>query len=166
MTESRNNKIHPLAILGAFIFALVLLGFAYIIFNKSAEKANAPDQQAVYNITLIAAPTQTATVFVPTQLPTPTQPAPNILPDDTIGVGSFVKVVGTKGLGLNIRNSPGRVKRLTFLPWTLRCSKSLAVPKSLMISFGGSSKPLMMPIAPVGRLKTIWNASGKTFLKT
>lgn len=115
MTKSRNNKIHPLAILGAFVFALVLLGLAYIIFNKSAEKAHAPDQQAVYNITLIAAPTQTATVFVPTQPPTPTQPAPNILPDDTIGVGSFVKVVGTKGLGLNIRNSPGRGQTINFL---------------------------------------------------
>jgi hypothetical protein len=115
MSESNNRRIHPLAILGALFFAAVLLGLTYIIFDKSAQSALKPEEDTVYDITIFPAPTATPTVFAPTELPTPTQPAPDILPEGTIGIGSFVKVIGTKGLGLNIRSSPGRGQAINFL---------------------------------------------------
>ena len=115
MTESKSRRIHPLAMIGALVFALLILGLTYFFFNSSARKLNHPNEQPIYNITMIAAPTPTPTIFAPTQLPTPTPLAPNILPEGAIGIGSFVKVVGTSGLGLNIRSSAGRGQSVNFL---------------------------------------------------
>jgi|LSQX01.2.fsa_nt_gb hypothetical protein len=115
MSESTNRRIHPLAILGAILFALIILGLAYWAFRRAANGAPNQTEEPVYNMTIFPAPTQTPTVFVPTQLPTPTSEAPDILPEDAIGVGSFVKVVGTKGLGLNIRAAAGRGQNINFL---------------------------------------------------
>ena len=115
MSETPNRRIHPLALLGAVLFALLVVGLAYWAFSNAAKRAQDNGEAPVYNMTVFPAPTQTPTVFAPTQLPTPSPEAPDILPEGAIGVGSFVKVVGTKGLGLNIRSAAGRGQTVNFL---------------------------------------------------
>ena len=115
MSGTSQRRIHPLAILGAVLFALLIVGLAYWAFIRAAAGASDLAEQPIYNMTIIPAPTQTPTVFAPTQLPTPTAEVPDILPEGAIGIGSFVKVVGTKGLGLNIRAAAGRGHTVNFL---------------------------------------------------
>lgn len=115
MNDSSQRRIHPLAILGAVLFALLIVSLAYWAFKRAASGTPGQSEIPVYNMTVFPAPTETATVFAPTQLPTPTSEAPDILPEGAIGVGSFVKVVGTSGLGLNIRAAAGRGQDIKFL---------------------------------------------------
>ncbi len=115
MSGTSQRRIHPLAILGAVLFALLVVGLTYWAFMRAAARASNLAEETVYNMTVMPAPTQTPTVFTPTQLPTPTAKAPDILPEGAIGIGSFVKVVGTSGLGLNIRAAAGRGQNVNFL---------------------------------------------------
>ena len=135
MSESNNRRIHPLAILGALLFAAVLLGLTYIIFNKSAQSALKPEEDAVYDITI----TPTSNRFRAHRTPPRLQPRPtSCLRYDRYR--QFCKVIGTKGLGLNIRNSAGRATDYP-LPWTRKCLKS----SDLVIdttSFGGTESAL------------------------
>lgn len=131
MSESNSRRIHPLAIIGALLFAFLIMGLTYVLFNASAQKAAMPQEDSVYKITVFPAPSQTPTVFVPTQLPTPTQSVPDILPEGAIGVGSFVKVVGTSGLGLNIRSAAGRGESVNFLAMDAEMFEVIGGPEVL-----------------------------------
>ena len=115
MSGASQRRIHPLALLGAIFFALLVVGMAYWAFKRVSDRTTDQADAPVYNMTIIPAPTETPTVFAPTQLPTPTTKPPDILPEGAISVGSFVKVVGTKGLGLNIRAAAGRGQTINFL---------------------------------------------------
>jgi hypothetical protein len=93
------------ALAGVLIMAL----FAWIWFSRPAAAALSP---AV--VTLIPGPTSTplipptATVSL---LPVPTATA---LPNQ-IAIGGYVKIDGTDGLGLRLRNAPGLQSELLFL---------------------------------------------------
>lgn len=115
MNENRANRIHPLAFIGALLFAALVLGLVYYFFKQNAAMNKVEQGTVDYQLTVYPAPTPTATVFIPTDLPTPTTEVPNILPEDAMGVGSIVKVIGTSGLGLNIRSAAGRGQPVIFL---------------------------------------------------
>ena len=74
MTESRNNKIHPLAILGAFVSPWSCSVWR-ILFSTKRGKSPRSDQQAVTYITLIAHPPKRRLFLYPPTAP-PTQPRP------------------------------------------------------------------------------------------
>lgn len=108
-------KIHPLSIVGAILFALVLVGLAYLVFRSQAGKATPAQTTPQYLVTLLPAPTETPTLAPTSILATPTLSDVSILPPDVIAVGRFVKVIGTQGLGLRIRAEAGTSGEVNFL---------------------------------------------------
>ncbi len=116
MDEQRAKpKIHPLSILGAIAFALVLVALAYLVFRSQAEKAQPAQTTPQFLVTLLPAPTETPTLPPTSILSTPTQSDVSILPPDVIAVGRYVKVVGTQGLGLRMRAEAGTSGEVNFL---------------------------------------------------
>jgi hypothetical protein len=99
-----SNRIHPLSVLAAVIVAglLLLLGYVLILM---VGKENTPGKQPQPSqaITIIPAPTETKIVIVPTSGATATPEAPVLLPSGVIGVGVYVKVGRTEGIGLRMR---------------------------------------------------------------
>lgn len=115
MQTKPTPKIHPLSILGVLLVAGVLVGIAWFVFSMAVRQSTRVETTPQYNVTVIPAPTQTNTVFAPTELPTPTSEAPVILPDGAIGINVYVTVTGTQGLGLRIRAVPGTGEEINFL---------------------------------------------------
>jgi len=115
MQTKPTPKIHPLSILGVLLVAGVLLGISWIVFSMAIGQSERAEATPQYNVTVIPAPTQTNTVFAPTELPTPTLEAPVILPDGAIGINIYVKVTGTQGLGLRMRAAAGTGAEINFL---------------------------------------------------
>lgn len=109
------RKIHPLSIVGALLLAAAIVGLAFLYFRMSSANSQVAEQTPVFNITLNPAPTPTEIFILPTDLPTPTSDAPVILPSGAVGVGVYIKVTGTSGLGLNIRADAGRGSTVQFL---------------------------------------------------
>src|SRR5690606_35916523 len=60
-------RIHPLSFVGALIFALALIGLAYLVFLSQADKAQPVQTTPQYQVTLLPAPTETPTL-VPTSM--------------------------------------------------------------------------------------------------
>ena len=108
-------KIHPLSFAGAVVFALVLVGVAYLVFRSQAERAQPAQTTPQYLVTLLPAPTETPTVAPTLVLPTPTLSDVSILPPDVIAVSRYVKVIGTQGLGLRMRAEAGTSGEVNFL---------------------------------------------------
>lgn len=108
-------KIHPLSFVGAIIFALVLVGLAYLVFRSQAQKAQPIQTTPQYLVTLLPAPTETPTLLPTTALSTKTLSDVSILPPDVIAVGRYVKVIGTQGLGLRMRAEAGTSGEVNFL---------------------------------------------------
>jgi hypothetical protein len=116
MDEQRAKpKIHPLSFVGALVFALALVGVAYLVFRSQAEKAQPAQTTPQYLVTLLPAPTETPTLQPTTILPTPTLSDVSILPPDVIAVSRYVKVIGTQGLGLRMRAEAGTSSEVNFL---------------------------------------------------
>lgn len=115
MQTKPTPKIHPLSILGVLLVAGVLVGISWMVFSMAIGQAERVETTPQYNVTIIPAPTQTNTVFAPTELPTPTSEAPVVLPDGAIGINVYVKVTGTQGLGLRIRATAGTGTEINFL---------------------------------------------------
>jgi hypothetical protein len=108
-------KIHPLSIVGALIFALVLIGLAYLVFSSQADKSQTAQTTPQFLVTLLPAPTETPTLVPTSILVTPTQSDVSILPPGVIAVGRYVKVIGTQGLGLRMRAEAGTSGEVNFL---------------------------------------------------
>ena len=108
-------KIHPLSIVGALIFALALIGLAYLVFSSQADKSQTTQTTPQFLVTLLPAPTETPTLVPTSILVTPTQSDVSILPPGVIGAGRYVKVIGTQGLGLRMRAEAGTSGEVNFL---------------------------------------------------
>ncbi|NLC29714.1 MAG: hypothetical protein GX773_04580 [Chloroflexi bacterium] len=116
MEEQRTKpKIHPLSILGAIIFAFLLIGAAYLVFRSQAGQRQPAQTTPQYLVTILPAPTETPTTAAPSVLPSPTLADVSILPPDVVTVGRYVKVVGTQGLGLRMRSEAGTSGEVNFL---------------------------------------------------
>jgi hypothetical protein len=88
----------------AVFLALVLLGIAYLLLRGFGWIAKPLPGTTGAVITLIPAPTHTATSSVPTLVFTPT-PGEPFLATGMMGLGAYVKVADTKGAGLRVRAS-------------------------------------------------------------
>ena len=116
MEDQRNKpRIHPLSIVGAILFALFLVGLAFLVFRSQADKSQPAQSAPQYQVTLLPAPTETPTLAPSSVLPTPTLSDISILPADVVAVGRYVKVVGTQGLGLRMRAEAGTSAEVNFL---------------------------------------------------
>ncbi len=111
----RKPRIHPLSIVGAIVFALALVGLAYLVFRSQAGRAELAQTTPQYLVTLLPAPTETPTLVPTSILATPTLSDVSILPPDVIAVGRYVKVIGTQGLGLRMRAEAGTSGEVNFL---------------------------------------------------
>ena len=109
------NRIHPLSIVAAILFAAALLGLVYLILQLTNPAPNVPGEVPTAKLTLIPAPTHThtppPTSIISTAIPTPGA----VLPPGTIGVGAYVKVGRTQGAGLRMRAEPGTDAAVDFV---------------------------------------------------
>jgi hypothetical protein len=103
-SSKSSNRIHPLSILAALLVAALLLLLGYVLILM-VGKENAPTEQPQPSqaITIIPAPTETPIVIMPTAIATSIPDAPVLLPSGVIGVGAYVKVGRTEGVGLRMR---------------------------------------------------------------
>jgi len=116
MDDKQNRaKIHLISLLGAFLFALVLVGIAFLVFRSQARHRAPMETTPQYLVTIIPAPTETPTMVPTMMLPSPTPADVSILPPGTIAIGRYVKVSGTKGAGLRMRAEAGTSGDLNFL---------------------------------------------------
>ena len=99
-------RIHPLAFIGAVLFAAVLLGLGYIFLRLGGLQAQTVQTTLTPPaLTIIPAPTETPVAIIPTGIFTPT-PTPFLGPPPGImGIGAYAKVSNTGGAGLRIRQS-------------------------------------------------------------
>ena len=97
-----SQRLNGWVLLGAILVAggLMLLTALIILFLPAPAAAVPNPVQA---ITVIPAPTMTATLPRTIETPTPTS-APSI---GGISVGSYVQITGTDGEGLRLRSGPG-----------------------------------------------------------
>lgn len=109
------EKIRPISIVGAFLFALLLVGVAYLVFRGQAGGKSPSESTPQYLVTLLPAPTETPTSVPPAVLPSPTLEDVSILPPDVVAIGRYVKVSGTQGLGLRMRAEAGTGGEVNFL---------------------------------------------------
>lgn len=116
MVDRQNSgKIHLLSILGAFLFAFVSIGIAFLVFRSQAKHRVPMETTPQYLVTIIPAPTETPTAIPTMMLPSPTPADVSILPPGTIAVGRYVKVSGTQGVGLRMRAEAGTSGNVNFL---------------------------------------------------
>jgi len=108
-------KIHPLSILGAFLFAGALIGLAFLVFRFQAGAQKTLESTPQFQITLLPAPTETPTLPPTSVMASPTPSDISILPPDMVAVGRYVKVTGTQGLGLRMRAEAGTSGEINFL---------------------------------------------------
>lgn len=99
-----SNRIHPLSVLAAVVVAglLFLLGYVLILMVKGQDSPNSQPNPA-QALTIIPAYTETPIVIVPTSMATATPGPPVLLPSGVIGIGAYVKVGRTEGVGLRMR---------------------------------------------------------------
>lgn len=109
------NRIHPLSIVAAILFAAALLGLLYLILQLIHPAPIETGEIPTAELTLIPAPTHTPTPL-PTSASTTATPTPGaVLPPGTIGVGAYVKVGRTQGAGLRMRAEPGTDAAVDFV---------------------------------------------------
>lgn len=104
--QASKPKIHPLAYLGALLFAALLLGLGYIFLRLGGLQAQVVQTTLTPPaLTILPAPTETPITIIPTSIFTPT-PTPELGPPPGImGIGAYAKVSNTGGAGLRIRQS-------------------------------------------------------------
>ena len=113
--KKTKGKIQLISLLGALLFAMVLIGIAFLVFRSQARQAVSVDSTPQYLVTIIPAPTETPTMIPTMVLPSPTPGDVSILPPGTIAVGRYVKVSGTQGIGLRMRAEAGTSGDVNFL---------------------------------------------------
>jgi hypothetical protein len=99
-------RIHPLAFIGAIVFAAILLGLGYLYLSLGlGQTPTAQTTLTPLAVTILLAPTETPVTIVPTSIFTPT-PSPELGPlPGIMGIGAYAKVSNTGGAGLRIRQS-------------------------------------------------------------
>ena len=113
--NSGRSGIQLVSIVAAFLLAGAIFGLGYLLFKIAIPRESAPaEKPPVYQVTLIPAPTHTPTAYLPTEVPTAT-PSVSILPEGVLGIGAYVKVTGTQGLGLRMRADAGTDAAINFL---------------------------------------------------
>jgi hypothetical protein len=99
-------RIHPLAYVGAVLFAALLLGLGYLFLRIGwGQKQAAQTPLTPLAVTILPAPTETPVTTLPTSIFTPTPPPELGLPPGVMGIGAYAKVSNTGGAGLRIRQS-------------------------------------------------------------
>ncbi|MGI6251678.1 MAG: hypothetical protein ACOYKD_10050 [Anaerolineaceae bacterium] len=127
-----NRKIHWLSILAMFVVAAALVGMVYLALRMGiGSKARSMAEAQTPAITLIPAPTLTPVRPVPTLLPTATPVADFLLPPGTKGVGAYVKVANTQGVGLKIRSGAGTSSGINFVAMDEEMFKIVNGPTTL-----------------------------------
>jgi hypothetical protein len=105
-------------ILGAFGLAFTLLALLVVSVIFSAP-ANPTGELPTAILTIFPGPT--STLFVPTATATRMPPATADIPPSPIpgmiGVGAFVQIFGTEGVGLNIRSGAGLSNDINFVAY-------------------------------------------------
>ncbi len=98
--------IHPLAIIGAVLFAVVLLALGMLVLRVGGLQTQAYQTTLTPPaVTILPAPTETPLTIIPTSIFTPT-PSPILsLSPGVMGIGAYAKVSNTGGAGLRIRQS-------------------------------------------------------------
>ena len=97
------EMISPWVLVGALVIACLLTGLSLAIFGLGRSK-QPPQMQSTAIINVIPAPTFTPGPAA-TAIETPGEGTS--VPSGPIGKGSFVKVTGTAGNGLRLRDQPG-----------------------------------------------------------
>lgn len=99
-------RIHPLAYIGAILFAVMLLGLGFLFLRVGGLQTQTLQTTLTPPaVTILPAPTETPITIIPTSIFTPT-PAPALGPPPGImGIGAYAKVSNTGGAGLRIRQS-------------------------------------------------------------
>ncbi|MCS6992356.1 MAG: hypothetical protein N2117_09635 [Anaerolineales bacterium] len=99
------SALTPRAFAGAILIALLLLALTFAWMSWSAPPP--PDPAGMMAaMTLIPAPTGTPLPQIPTVDPYAPTPTPTLAPGQ-LTTGMYVQIVGTGGVGLNIRSAPG-----------------------------------------------------------
>lgn len=120
----------PLRFLLPMLLTLVLvMTGAYGLLKLLAGAKPLQNPQHEFHITLTPAPFDTPTP-IPTATPDAPAARPILIPDGTMTVGAYVKVSGTNGLGLRIRNAAGTAGTLQFLAMDEEIFKLIAGPVS------------------------------------
>ena len=113
--KPKKSGIHPLSLVGAVVFALILIGGTYLVFRSQTALSLTAQTTPQYLVTILPAPTETPTLMPTEFLPTPTLADVSILPPEVVAVGRYVKVVGTQGVGLRMRAEAGTSAEVNFL---------------------------------------------------
>jgi hypothetical protein len=115
MKKQGNSKIHILTILAGVLLAGILIALVVLLLqlSKQEELVEAPSPTA--SLTMIPAPTATSVITLPTRAASPTTTIPAVLPPGTIGVGAYVKVTGTEGVGLRMRAQASTSAEVLFM---------------------------------------------------
>ncbi len=99
------SALTPRALVGAILLAMLLLTLTFTWMAWSVPPK--PDPAGLMAaMTVIPAPTGTAPSEIPTADPYAPTPTMTLAPGQ-LAVGVYVQVVGTGGVGLNIRSAPG-----------------------------------------------------------
>jgi hypothetical protein len=98
--------INRWTILGALLFAAILIILALILIGWTSPRINPEVGFVPAYLTMLPAPTQTPNITA-TFTPDPSLAGASTLPPDTIGIGVYVQISGTEGEGLNIRSTAG-----------------------------------------------------------
>ena len=113
--KTLNGKIHPFSLIGAVVFALLIIGIAFLVFRRQDGQQAFTPTNPEYLVTLLPAPTETPTAIPTSVLLTPTSEEVSILPPDVVAVGRYVKVSGTQGVGLRMRAQAGTSGDVNFI---------------------------------------------------
>lgn len=99
------SALTPRVFAGATVIAMLLLGLTFVWMAWSVPPR--PDPAGMMAAaTLIPAPTGTPLPQIPTVDPYAPTPTPTLAPGQ-LTTGIYVQIVGTGGVGLNIRSAPG-----------------------------------------------------------
>lgn len=115
MNKQTGSKIHILTILAGILLAGILIALVVLLLKLGAEETPRDLPEPTPEVTLLAAPTQTQVLSLPTSTAAPTSMATETLPEGAIVVGDYVKVIGTEGVGLRMRSDPGTTSTVLFM---------------------------------------------------
>lgn len=104
------QRINIWVLLVALLVAGLLIGGVFLLISLLPASAAPPDQPAAL-LTVIPAPTATATLPPTSVLPSPTTP----VTIEGISQGVYVQIAGTEGQGLRLRSGPGTSNPPRFL---------------------------------------------------
>ena len=101
--------LNPWVIVGAVLIASILLLVTFL----ASGTLFSPSQPEYYGegiLTVIPIPT-----FTPTALPIVPDSTPTVQPQNVIQIGSYVKITGTEGDGLRMREDPSLAGKIVYL---------------------------------------------------